>query len=457
MKLTVEGFKSIKKVKEFEFMPFTVLAGINSSGKSSLIQILLLLKQTLSSKDILSVKGPYVYADSIKDLLYWKEGGELKIAISAKVDEMSHQAGERFSSLLGRDAQMKTVSSSFTFYVNGKVKLTQLTLNVDGEQETSYSWKLTEAKDVTDAYELQAKQVSTGMRVQTLPSKKYIPQFENFIPLYFEEYGSRDASTMDVKMFKSVAAEALLYYLHEVMDSIYYIKALRVEPDLKKSYNTAVNRAYIDSDGQNLQFVYNEKKNEPVRGKETLNEALVRWLGKELDLSHDIDIHQDEEKFYHTLLQMQKGLDVDLCQVGFGVSQVLPILVQGLLTPKGGTLIVEDPEVHMHPRVQAGLVDFFIEMIQDGKDVIIETHSDHFVTRIRRRVAEKQLDPQVVNLCFVSRNQESGSLYQTIDVKAQGVLQAPLPEGFLDVQDDDFRAILRAKLENTKIETPMQE
>ncbi len=456
MKLTVEGFKSIKKVKNFEFLPFTLLAGINSSGKSSLIQILLLLKQTLNSKEFLSVNGPYVYAETIKDLLYGKESGELKISIYASDNEICEKAKESFSAFFSDEETIKEIEASLTFFVNGKVRLRHLIVEIKGSGESIYQWQMNETSLQSELYSVQGNRLREG-RVSTQSPQLYIPRFENFIPLYFEPQGSRDVSTGSVTMYKSVPSEGLIYFLRDMLDSLYYIKALRVEPDLKKSYKTAVNREYIDPDGQNLQFVYNEKKDELVREHETLNAALVRWLGKELDLSRDIDIHQDEEKFYHTLLRMQKGLDVDLCQVGFGVSQVLPILVQGLLTPKGGTLIIEDPEVHMHPSVQAGLVDFFMEMIQDGKNVIIETHSDHIVTRLRRRVAEKKLNPQIVNLCFVSRSQELGSIYQTIDIKEQGVLQAPLPEGFLDVQDDDFRAILRAKLENTKIETPAQE
>lgn len=446
MKLTVEGFKSIKKVLDFEFSPLTFLAGVNSSGKSSLIQVLLLLKQTLNSKDIVSLNGPYVYAESFKDLLFGKKQGDLKIEIAASASEMQEMSIRKFAALLGKKGQVDKMTTTIVFRVNGKVKLSHLNLQLDGKQSESYSWCI-DAVPATNFYELHVKQVTVDGVELTKDIDRCVPRFENFIPLYIEENQKEDASVMGVSVSKSVATEALLIYLREMLNSLFYIKALRVEPDLKKSYNTAVNRAYIDPDGQNLQFVYNEKKNELVRDNETLRHALVRWLGSELKLSESIEIKQDEEKLYHTLLRMQKGLDVDLCQVGFGVSQVLPILVQGLLTPKGGTLIVEDPEVHMHPSVQAGLVDFFIEMIRDGKRVIVETHSDHIITRLRRRVAEKTFNPNDVNLCFVSMVSEQGSLYTSIDVQEQGNLRAPLPKGFLDVQDEDFRAILRAKLE----------
>ena len=446
MKLTVEGFKSIKKVKEFEFLPMTLLAGINSSGKSSLIQVLLLLKQTLKTKDVLSINGPYVYAEALKDLMYGKKSGELILEISDTADKMTNSAKRRFSNLLGKQGQVKSMQVRFVFKVNGNIKLSNLLLHIDGMHEESYHWSLDYLPGHNGMYKFYAVQNPLIGEQQIRDWEKCQPRFENFIPLYIEDHGHVDASTMEIRSFRSNASDTLLSYIEEYVNSLYYIKALRVEPDLKKSYKSTVNRAYIDPDGQNLQFVYNEKRDEKVREDETLSQALIRWLGRGLNLSHNFEVQQDEEKFYHTLLRMQKGLDVDLCQVGFGVSQVLPILVQGLLTPKGGTLIVEDPEVHMHPSVQAGLVDFFMEMIQDGKRVIIETHSDHIVTRLRRRIAEKQLDPKLINLCFVTMIPEQGSLYQTINVMEQGNLEAPLPEGFLDVQDDDFRAILRARI-----------
>jgi len=102
MKITVEGFKSIKNVVDFEFSPLTLLAGVNSSGKSSLVQVLLLLKQTLISKDIVYVNGPYVYAESVRDLLFGKKQGDLKIVLSAMADEMQDASKRKFAALLGK-------------------------------------------------------------------------------------------------------------------------------------------------------------------------------------------------------------------------------------------------------------------------------------------------------------------------------------------------------------------
>jgi len=74
--------------------------------------------------------------------------------------------------------------------------------------------------------------------------------------------------------------------------------------------------------------------------------------------------------------------------VGFGISQVLPIIVEGLLMGNNSTIILEQPEIHLHPKIQSLLFDFLYSLTLQGKKVIVETHSDHFITRMRRRVAE---------------------------------------------------------------------
>ena len=116
--------------------------------------------------------------------------------------------------------------------------------------------------------------------------------------------------------------------------------------------------------------------------------------------------------------------------------------------PEGGTLIVDSPEVHMHPSVQADLVDFFIELAKNGRKVVFETHSDHMITRLRRRIAEG-LNPGQVNLCFVMGT-ESGSTYATLGIDNTGTFFGGLPNKFMNTQDIDFRKIVEAKFAQQK-------
>lgn len=97
------------------------------------------------------------------------------------------------------------------------------------------------------------------------------------------------------------------------------------------------------------------------------------------------------------LKAMRGALKHSIADSGFGYSQVLPILVRGLLAPKGSTLVVEQPELHLNPAIQVRLADFFIALINAGKQVIIETHSEHIVNAVRVRTAEE-------TGCFLANN-----------------------------------------------------
>ena len=163
-----------------------------------------------------------------------------------------------------------------------------------------------------------------------------------------------------------------------------------------------------------------------------------------MGLARNMDVQRDVNKLYRTIITNNDGLAVDLCQMGFGLSQILPIIVQGLLLNRGETLIVEDPDVHMHPLVQALLVDFFIDLVEHGRRVIVETHSDHLVTRLRRRLAENMISKDIVNLSFVV-NEGRGSEYRFINMKQDGSFVDRLPKGFLDSQENDFMEMIASR------------
>jgi hypothetical protein len=102
------------------------------------------------------------------------------------------------------------------------------------------------------------------------------------------------------------------------------------------------------------------------------------------------------------------GAEVLLPNVGFGLSQVLPVLVLCFYAPKGSTIIFEQPEIHLHPAVQAGLADLFAEVVKTRDvQIIVESHSEHFVTRLQRRIAEETTDPATTALYFC--RQEAGA------------------------------------------------
>jgi predicted ATPase len=100
---------------------------------------------------------------------------------------------------------------------------------------------------------------------------------------------------------------------------------------------------------------------------------------------------------------------VDLPDVGFGVSQVLPVLVQCFYAPAGSIILMEQPEIHLHPSAQSALADVMIDVIkskENGSDrniqLIIETHSEHFLRRLQRRIAEDAIKQEKVSAYFAN-------------------------------------------------------
>lgn len=137
----------------------------------------------------------------------------------------------------------------------------------------------------------------------------------------------------------------------------------------------------------------------------------------------------------------------DLTSVGVGVSQALPLLVGLLKSPSQSIFIVEQPELHLHPAVQARLADFMLNARRD-LTLLIETHSEAFVTRIRRRVAEGLADTASIDVAFVEPGAK-GSIARVLDVSEYGDL-SEWPSGFLSTGEEDVRAIIQANIKRSK-------
>ena len=124
----------------------------------------------------------------------------------------------------------------------------------------------------------------------------------------------------------------------------------------------------------------------------------------DLELAAKFDVRRlaDGGSLYQVWLKHQKeSPETLLPDLGIGVSQVLPVLVLCYYVPVGSTIILEQPELHLHPSVQAGLADVFIDVIKRRKvQIIVESHSEHFLRRLQLRIAEEKLNPCDTALYF---------------------------------------------------------
>jgi hypothetical protein len=155
------------------------------------------------------------------------------------------------------------------------------------------------------------------------------------------------------------------------------------------------------------------------RGEHT-PEILFRWREDEARIA---DVHRwlshfgyDERLTWKEYGETAFGMFVcrtpdsaptSFLDLGFGMSQILPLIVQGLQAGGGDRIIIEQPEIHLNPRLQAKVGDLLKEIVDSGVDVIVETHSEHLLLRIRRLIAENKLNSDDVALYFVDRTGDS--------------------------------------------------
>lgn len=137
---------------------------------------------------------------------------------------------------------------------------------------------------------------------------------------------------------------------------------------------------------------------------------------------------------------------VDLTSVGVGVSQILPVIVLCLLAEPGDLVILEQPELHLHPALQQELGDFLLDCANSGRQLLVETHSEHLVNRLRRRVADPSgADEDMVGLIFAEQHDGVTSFRQSV-INAYGGTEPDWPEGFFDVSAREAQALVAASL-----------
>ena len=407
--LHIKNFKAWKDTGPIRLAPLTVLFGANSAGKSSLGHLLLALQQTARSTDR-------------KRALHLGDASSL-IDLGTFTDCLhNHDLKQPLSFELGwtlpKVLDVRDPLQADSRYQGDRMQL-DVTLAANKAQQPEVQ-ALRYALASNDREVLDVALVRDEKRKLNLTSTHYVFKMADGRKWPLEEpekfYRLSDTSMARYKNAGFLTDFALA--TEGMLERISYLGPLRSHPQriYQWSGDTPASvgqmgeyavAAILAAQGEGRRL--NRQVGHHTKG---FAEFIAAWL-KDLGIIHDFSVRSVAEgrKEYAVLVKTHaKAPEVKITDVGFGISQVLPALVQAFYCAPHSTVWMEQPEIHLHPQVQAELADVFISATQarEGgrpRDVqlIVESHSEHFLNRLQLRVAEGMVKPEDVAVYFCRR------------------------------------------------------
>ena len=188
----------------------------------------------------------------------------------------------------------------------------------------------------------------------------------------------------------------------------------------------------------------------------SIEQKIAEWM-KKMGLIHSFRLRPiaPNRRDYEVVIQKTPtSSEVLITDVGFGVSQILPVLVLCYYVPEGSTIIFEQPEIHLHPSVQADLADVFIDVAKNRNvQIIFESHSEYLLHRLQRRIAEEALDNDQTALYFCSMDEEGRSHATNLEIDDYGNI-ANWPPDFFGDATGDLVAMTRAAMQRKMASQP---
>ena len=444
--LAIKNFKAWHNTGEIRLAPITVFFGSNSAGKTSLLQFLLMLRQSSESRDRKRVFHPGdentdVDLGTYRDLVHrhdvkrrvqfsldWKLPKVMEVPDVLNNMKYSGESMRFEAEVFTNEEATRQLIESFTYTLGDP---NSHGLRVEMKRQTSGKYRVT-----ASPYKLSR---NPG-RVWPIPEPFRFYGFPEEVLAYFKNLGF----TSD-----------LVLRLEQQLRRIKYLGPLRQRPRRNYTWSGEAPEgvgfdgrytipALLASSSRSINHGFRKKS-------ETFLGIVARWL-KQLGLLENFDAKALENalKQYEIVVEATgTGVKTNLPDVGFGVSQVLPVIVESFYAEPDSTIVIEQPELHLHPRVQAFLADLFVEAIharESGKDrriqFLIESHSEHFIYRLQRLIAEGAVEPNEVALYFCRSGLE-GSLIEPLQLDGDGDI-VNWPENFFGNEMEDVRARLEA-------------
>ncbi len=495
--LHLEGFKAFRDSTTIPLRPLTLLFGANSAGKSTILQALYLLRQSMTADTPsmhLRLRGPRVirpFGTFVDVLSHGLREGQQKMTVGVsaamrddpdsgeqtlrfvtngpspantdvlRIDHVS-VASEHGAFLLFqapspgvrtlRSLSGQTEESIFLPGWTSQLVVGHPLIDQCWDRRGSIDWSRFKLRDnnqvrVSDVSESQDR-VSFDHNLARLFDNEIRPRIERQVP------GLGFYTPISWKLRRHVDDEQAGFWgawsepyhaLRGTIGSLLYIPPMREVPSRDLFVPVSGERVFSDAaaSGRSVQSWHAwGPASAPAEWEcRQMEDRVNAWL-RRLDVGVEIEwqglySQSNGEGLMRaaSLGCRQLGPDratrfMHLSDVGFGVSQILPIVVNLMMTERR-LVTIEQPEVHVHPALQAELGDCLAEaVVKQGHQVICETHSEHVVLRLQKLVRTRKLDPNLVTICCVTKGASGAAKITEVRLDADGGMLGDWPGGF---------------------------
>ena len=448
--LRIQNFKGWKDTGTISMAPISLFFGANSSGKSSISQFLMMLKQTAESQDRKAIfypggKNSAVQLGSFREMVYQRN---LKNEIAFEYE------WDTFQKLKFRDTVSQTNFTANTIVFTAKVKgdkesdalkIEELNYHIKEGEGSVLKIGMSPSAKKPGQYEVNAQQYSLvrnpGRVWYPSPPVRFYGFPDEVVNYYKNSEFVQDLNLAQEKFFKSIC----------------YLGPLRIKTERLYTWGGITPESVGYSGELTIAALLASKNRKISLGYKKVAKPFEQVIASSLKSMGLIDafrvkkIAQNRQE-YEVNVQTKGSKDwVDLPDVGFGISQVLPVLVQCFYAPPGSIIIMEQPEIHLHPSAQSALADVMIDVInskEKGVDrniqLIIETHSEHFLRRLQRRIAEDAVSQERVSAYFANIDKIPASL-DPLQIDIFGNIQN-WPENFFGDEMGDITEQAKAAM-----------
>lgn len=407
-RLSLKNFKCFPE-QEVHLAKITLLLGANSTGKSSLIYSLLAALQSDQFPLALSANGPLVTLGDFRSISYLHRPNH-EIGIGLKL------SGQNLATLTLKGIYSASSKTGMPQLSEAELAGAALNLRVKKEDKYKAEWTYDSTKDPMKEFResgvfkkfFQALgELEKGLKKDNKESQATEPT-SMVDPFGMPPPSGSFSFSSPNEIFKSLSAPkyirlgpqiaTLTNSLVEFQKGFNYVGSFRMEPQ-RTYYRVSKGDLKVKRDGTNYieQIIdWEEKKASELS---QLKQSL-----RKLRLLSSLHTGRLRSGIFEVNIRTSRTtVPVSLADVGFGIGQVLPILVADLQLPKEGTLAISQPEIHLHPSVQADLADYFVNRaLRKDFRYIIETHSEYFINRLRLLVSKGKIAPKDISILYLS-------------------------------------------------------